>query len=169
MGVIVELAHAKKRIKELEAQIAEPQPLEFYETQQPVSTQQITFNELYHLLRSFFPNAGINLGENYRFLCHYDDIAVFLAQDQTNKMDYVSDSREISSYDCNVFANRLLGQFSVPGWADLTFGKVWLSVPAHALNIAITEDKNLWYVEPQTDELKEFTTYEPANIRFVEM
>jgi len=74
MGVIVELARAKQRIKELEAEVAklEAGGLEFYETHKPVSTQQISFSDLYGLLQAYFPKAVINLGENYRFLCHYD-------------------------------------------------------------------------------------------------
>ena len=143
--------------------------LEFYETYQPTSTQQIEFADLYKLLRLYFPKADLYLGERYRFLCHYDDIAVFLAQDQTNKFEYIADKKEIPSYDCNVFANRLLGQFSVPGWADLCFGKVWLTIPSHALNCMINQDKDFYYVEPQSDELLEYNHYEPNNVRFVEM
>lgn len=178
MGVIVELAHARKRIAELEGSKAaleakvkelETATLEFYETQQPTSNRQVSFTELYQLLKYYFPQAVINLGEKHRFLCSYDDIAVFLAQDQTNKIGYVVDEAGISSYDCNVFANRLLGQFSVPGWADLTFGKVWLTTPAHALNCMVAEDKECWYIEPQTDELLERTKYSADAVRFIEM
>jgi len=173
MGVIVELAHARKRIKELEATVVELEAgsKEFYELYQPTSTKQVTYKELLALLRSFFPHVAgsINLGESYRYLCAYDDISVFLAQDQTNKMQYVSDQKEISSYDCNVFANRLLGQFSVPGWADLTFGKVWLTVPSHALNCMVAEDGKFWYVEPQTDELLDLNKYPVESVRFIEM
>lgn len=143
--------------------------LEWYELHKPISSEQITFTELFQILRAKFPSAIINLGENYRFLCHYDDVAFFLAQDQTNKINYVRDESGISSHDCNVFANRLLGDFSVPGWADLCFGKVWLSVPSHALNCILGEDKQFWFVEPQTDELLEVNTFRPEAIRFIEM
>uniref|UniRef100_A0A6M3KWV3 Agglutinin C-terminal domain-containing protein n=1 Tax=viral metagenome TaxID=1070528 RepID=A0A6M3KWV3_9ZZZZ len=162
MCIITEHAKALRRLKELEAG-------EFYETQQPVSTKQIESSDLYKLLREYLPKAEINLSENYRRLCNSNDIAVFLAQDQTNKIDYVSDRPDISSYDCNVFANRLMGQFSVPGWSDLCFGKVWLSSPAHALCCLIDEDQNFWWVEPQTDELLEWITYQPNSVRFIEM
>jgi len=165
MCLITEHARALKRLAELEASIGK----EFWELFQPASVQQISFQDLYTTLRTLFPNASINLGENYRFLCSYDDIAVFLAQDQTNKMDYIGDANGISSYDCNVFANRLLGQFSVPGWADLTFGKVWLSQPAHALNCMLAQDDKFFYIEPQTDELLDYASYEAGSVRFIEM
>lgn len=171
MCLISEHAHLKKRAIEMEARIKELETnqLEFYETQQPVSALQISFSELHQLLKYFFPKAIINLGDNYRFLCNYDDIAVFLAQDQTNKMEYIRDTTGISSYDCNIFANRLFGQFSVPKWADLTFGKVWLTTPAHALNCMVAEDKEFWYIEPQTDELLERAKYSADGVRFIEM
>jgi len=142
---------------------------EFYEQYQPISTQQIELEELRQLLTAQFPNAIIMLGEKYRFLCAHDDIAVFLAQDQTNKFKYIADKEQISSYDCNVFASRLMGQFCVPGWADLAFGKVWLLQPAHALNLMVTEAKEILYVEPQSDTLLDFTTYNPGFVRFIEM
>jgi len=163
MCLINEHAHALKRLKELESQI------DFWTQYQPTSNVQITFGELYALLRKLFPKAPVNLGENYRFLCAYDDIALFLAQDQTNKFEYISDQKGISSYDCNIFANRLLGQFSIPGWCDLTFGKVWLSLPSHALNCMVAEDRQFFYVEPQTDKLLPINKYNRDNVRFIEM
>lgn len=170
MGLILELARAKQKITELETKISELESnQEFYEKYQPTSTRQVSFDELYLILYRHFPNVQLLLGENYRFLCNHDDIAVFLAQDQTNKFEYISDRKEISSMDCNVFANRLLGQFSVPGWCDLCFGKVWLRVPSHALNAVLTEDEKFFYIEPQTDELLDYSFYESSSVRFVEM
>lgn len=142
---------------------------EWYEEHQPTSTEQIELAELNQLLKAKFPNALIMLGEKYRFLCEHDDIAVFLAQDQTNKFKYIADREWISSYDCNVFASRLMGQFSVPRWADLAFGKIWLLEPAHALNCLVDVDGFFWYVEPQTDALMEWDNYNPAFVRFIEM
>ena len=142
---------------------------EFYEEHQPTSTAQIELDDLRQLLKKWFPKAIVMLGENYRFLCNHDDIAVFLAQDQTNKFEYIADEEQISSYDCNVFASRLMGQFSVPGWADLTFGKVWLLQPNHALNCLIDIDKEFWYVEPQSDHLLNWGSYNPGFVRFIEM
>jgi len=167
--LILEHKHSLEKIKEQDALIAELQAGEYYKTHQPVSDKQITSSELYALLRSLFPGIAVNLGDSYRFLCHYDDITEFLVQDVTNKMPYISDRQNISSFDCNVFANRLLGQFSVPGWSDLCFGKAWLTIPAHALNIMIADDRKFWWIEPQTDELLEYNYYKPENVRWIEL
>ena len=148
-----------------------PEPLEWWESNQPETTEEITHTELWNFLHEKFPEAEIFMGENYRTLMSYNDLATFLAQDQTNKMEYIADKQGISSYDCNVFANRLMGQFSVPGWADKTFGKVWTSQPqAHALTCAIDVDWNFLWVEPQNDGIKEslHVTIEPI-VRFIEM
>ena len=171
MCIVTEHVKLLKENEELKTKIAglEAGNLEWYELNQPASTKQIISTDLYKFLWRHFGDTPFFIGDRYRYLCNYDDIAVFLAQDQTNKMEYVSDTEGISSYDCNVFANRLMGQFSVPGWCDLTFGKIWLKVPAHALNLIITETEEIFYVEPQNDELMSVDKYDSKEVRFIEM
>jgi len=108
-----------------------------------------------------FPGADIFLSDRNFKLCAYDDIAWFLAQDQTNKLEYVAEK-----YDCDDFAYRLMGQFSVPGWSDLAFGLVWTE--KHAMNIIVAEDKKIFFIEPQSDKLeKELKLWQGTNVRCV--
>jgi len=75
-----------------------------------------------------------------------------LALDLTNKFTYAEDE-----YDCDDFAYRLMGQLSVPGWADIAFGVAWS--PTHAFNV-YCDGKVLYYIEPQTDLLRPFVKVE---------
>ena len=118
------------------------------ETIEPRSTARINLAELQPLLQKAAPGAEIIMADNWKYLCHDDDIALFLAQDETNKMGYVVDKR-----DCDDFSYRLMGQFSIPKWSDLAFGICWTDV--HALNVFIDEVRRLWFIEPQTDEINE--------------
>ena len=126
----------------------------------PVVTASIDIAELKKLLRDKFPNSVVYLSDKEYNLAAYDDIALFLAQDETNKMGYVDQER-----DCDDFAYRLLGQFSVPGWSHLTFGMVWTY--NHAFNIVVTTDKEILFVEPQTDELLSDLKEEWGLMRFI--
>jgi hypothetical protein len=118
------------------------------ETTKPTSTEKITLANLYNLLHAKYPQAQIFIGLEQPKLCHYDDVAMFLAQDETNKMGYVVGERT-----CVHFAFRLKGQFSVPGWSDLCLGICWTS--DHALNLMVTEDKKILFIEPQNDTIKD--------------
>ena len=136
------------------------------ETIKPTGTTEIDMTEVYRILEAKFPKLE-HLGRKFYLSDkkHYllsagDDIALFLAQDQTNKIDYVGDI-----YDCDDFAYRLMGQFSIPDWSSLCFGIVWTT--AHALNCVIDEDKKLWFIEPQTDELMRELEPWMGKVRFV--
>jgi hypothetical protein len=126
----------------------------------------LTGAEVRDYVRNLFPDAEFFVGDSWMWAARYDDIAVFLAQDMTNKAEYVTDEEGIPSHDCNVFANRLKGQFSIPYWCDLLLGKAWLWEPRHALNCVITEDFRFFWVEPQTDELLPVETYQ--KVQFIE-
>jgi len=174
MNIIKSIARVfcghQSEIESLRSIIESIDQLEFYERFQPVSKREVDGKTLREIIRKQFGyDVTYFQGEEHRFLCHPDDIAVFLAQDQTNKFPYISDTKGISSYDCNVFANRLLGQFSVPGWSDLTFGKAWLYVPSHAINCMIDEDEEFWWVEPINDTLLPVDYYDARSVRFVEI
>jgi len=113
----------------------------------PSSTEKIDRTELEKILRPVFSAGSIYLSDidNY-YLCNYDDIALFLAQDQTNKAEYVA-----QKHDCDDFAYRLMGQFSIPGWSALAFGLFWTT--SHAMNCFVNEDREVLFIEPQSDEI----------------
>lgn len=112
----------------------------------PTSTEWAENGLIEKIIRAKFPDCELYLSDHEYLLCSYDDIALFLAQDETNKMDYLSDE-----LDCDDFSYRLMGQFSIPDWSALAFGIIWTE--GHAFNCCISEDRELLFIEPQTDEI----------------
>lgn len=144
MGFSMELVRARRRIMELEAKIAElerPLPL-------PSSTKEVSLSTILQIFRAKFTTGALYLSDSKSYkLCNLNDINIFLKADQTDKLIYKEET-----FDCDDFANRLFGQFSVPEWADLTIGKMWTD--KHACLILIDEGEVLWILEPQTDKLQ---------------
>lgn len=133
------------------------------EERPPVSNKTTDWAHLMGVLTLAAGGGQVFLSDYTMTLASWDDIAWFLANDETNKATYVTEE-----YDCDNFSYRLMGQFSVPEWAKLAFGIVWTDV--HAINCFIDEDENFWFVEPQTDEVcKELTPYMGTKIRFIMM
>ncbi len=128
----------------------------------PKSSIVVSGGVVTDIIRARFPDCKLFISDmNDYKLVSDEDMAWFLAQDQTNKMGYVPEVR-----DCDDFSYRLMGQVSVPGWSDLAFGIVWTD--AHALNCVILETKEFFFIEPQTDELqKELKSWQGTNIRFI--
>jgi len=157
ISVIIAILSAflKRRAKPI------PQPvMKWWETNKPTSTAKITGTELWSLLHKKFPEAELYISDASYLLASYDDIALFLAQDATNKFDYKK------CYDCDNFSFRLMGQFSVPEWSALTLGIVWTD--KHALNVVVTEKKQVYFIEPQDDTLnEELKNWQGNKIRFI--
>lgn len=114
----------------------------------PTSSKWVDYSVIQRIFRAKFPEGELYISDRDRYLlCSYDDMAMFLAQDNTNRQEYKHEE-----YDCDDFATRLHGQFSIPGWSALAFGKMWTE--KHALNLMITEDERLFFIEPQTDTIE---------------
>lgn len=126
----------------------------------PSGNKEISLQAKQAFLNAKFP--GVQLFLTYQhILPTYNDIAYFLAQDQTNKYPYT-----FPDYICSSYALRLAGQFSIPKWSELTFGLVWTNL--HALNCVITDDLQFFFVEPQSDELQtELKEWQGTTIRFL--
>ena len=116
------------------------------ETVEPQSTAKIEGLELQALLTIAAPSASVFMADNWKYLCRFSDVALFVAMDINNKIDYIAEE-----YDCDDFSFRLKGQFSIPGWAALALGICWTN--NHALNCFVDEDKKLWFIEPQNDTI----------------
>lgn len=114
----------------------------------PTSASPIHISTLKLLLEGVCPRASILLSDNLYFLCGREDIQRFLEADKTDKMKYRKET-----FDCDDAAYRLMGQFSVPGWSGLALGIAWTN--KHAMNVVVDERQNVWFIEPQTDELME--------------
>ncbi len=124
----------------------------------PRSSKRTTSAELEALL----PRAEtLFLSDNTFYLCHPEDIALFLAQDATNRLEYLAED-----YDCDDFTLRLAGQFSIPRWSALAFGICWTDL--HALNFFVDEDGKFWFVEPQSDEIQsQLNAWQGQNLRLL--
>lgn len=73
----------------------------------------------------------------------------FLEEDKTNLSKYVSEW-----HDCDDFAFRLMGQFSIPGWSDIAFGIAISSTHMYNCFIGTDDGKMVVYiVEPQSDRI----------------
>lgn len=130
----------------------------------PTSQRVISLAGLQKILRDKFPDQGeLYLSDHLYLMCNTADISKFLQQDATNKYGYKSEE-----YDCDDFAYRLMGQFSILGWSHLAFGIVWTN--AHALNCFVDETEKFWFVEPQSDKIIEkLEEWQGTTIRFIMM
>lgn len=145
MCLITEHAKAKKRIEELEARVIE---LEKPFPPPPVIRAEISYAELESLLSEKAPEAQLYISDLTQYLCDIEDINAFLAQDETNRMKYTGEL----GFDCDDFAYRLQGQFSTPEWSKIAVGIIWTN--KHALNVCIDANKDLWWIEPQSDSVQ---------------
>jgi hypothetical protein len=141
MCLITEHAKGLLRIKELEAQFAQPPA--------PLTGVKADSNHIFDILVKVNPPAThIYISDDEYGLCSKEDVAQFLRQDRTNKKDYVKEE-----YDCDGFSYRLMGQFSVKDWSGIALGIVWTDL--HALNCLIDNTGKFYFIEPQSDKLQE--------------
>jgi len=121
----------------------------------------ITNPELYRLLQVKFPGVPIYLSRDYYEMPDLEDIDKFLDYDQTNRFEY-----SLHGYRCSDYTFRLMGQFSVPGWNNLTKGIVWTD--KHALMALIDPNDDCWWIEPQSDARKpSLEPWQGSRLRFI--
>ena len=106
---------------------------------------EITIVALRIILRQAIGPAGeIYLADKAFRLCSLEDIERVLDWDETNHHKYVAEK-----YDCDDYTKRLVGQFAVPGWANLALGIIWTAT--HAMVVMVDVNRDVWYIEPQDD------------------
>jgi len=155
MGVILELARARQKIKELEIEVAE---LEGQIIPPPAPTIKgiISFQELYSLIAGIFPTQMDKVffsDLNYEITA-ISEIRRFVEWDDVNIFPYLAEV-----HDCDDFAAALAGDFSkYPGWSGFPATDVWGSyLGGHAFFLVVAwpsfEDRTptVYYVEPQND------------------
>jgi hypothetical protein len=79
------------------------------------------------------------------------EIQRFLDYDNTNEIQYNTDY-----YDCEDYAFRLLGQFSIPDWSSIPIGIVFCvreDGVDHAVNCFVDSSHNVWLIEPKSDTI----------------
>jgi hypothetical protein len=116
------------------------------------STEEITSKELKCLLKIYStPDADIFLADGRYKLADIHSLTDFLRWNQVDKKHYLK-----TIHDCDDFAESLKGD--VRDWdSHLAFGTAWIHRENgnHALNITVTKNRKLVFVEPQTDQMTE--------------
>jgi len=133
---VAELKAARKEIERLKSELAPLVP--------PAHRGTISGDYLRQLLTEKFDFASVYISDKTKYLCDIEDVNIFLEQDKTNRERYVA-----NDYDCDDFTYRLMGQFSVPGWAKFAKGILWTNT--HALLCFVDTNCDVWTIEPQTD------------------
>lgn len=152
----LELLKAKRRIKELEAELEPIAP--------PEIVGQITYRQLRTLIEETFPQLeyqwqwdDIRLADRMWDLTTVAEMERFLAKDDTNEMVWKKHAP-----DCDDFTRRLLGNLTTKGWWSIVKGDLWIGGDNWGHSIMITvlclsvEDVKpvLRVVEPQTDAME---------------
>jgi hypothetical protein len=120
---------------------------------QQISSESIDAAETRRIIKSseaWTPTSLFHRGDSSYILVDLDILIEYL------KYNDISDYRYITNdFDCEDFSYALMGD--VTKWdSRLAFGIVWVKQPAgtyHALNFCIAEDKQLYFVEPQINEI----------------
>ena len=115
------------------------------------------------VLEGAFGDIPFLLPDYHYGLATKESYKEFLRQDTTDTYIYTGDS-EYNHWDCENYCYMLHGNLNIPEWAGVPKGICWLSNPAHAVNIFVDENLDVYYVEPQEDIMylvKEKTDWEP--------
>jgi len=133
----------------------------------PAPRRVVTGIELFNAVKLEAPlGTVINihnllLADTRKMLCDIADIEAFLKVDKTNHIKFVD-----QDYDCDDFAFRLKGQFSVPVWSKYAIGLVWTDT--HALLCFVDVNLDFWWIEPQSDSVtSKLEPWQGQNIRFI--
>ena len=129
----------------------------------PKIVGSIEVEDLKIVLKGVFGDIPLLLPDYHYILATKESYEEFLKQDTTDSYIYTGDT-EYNHWDCENYSYRLHGNLNIPKWAGVPKGCCWLSKPAHAVNIFVDENLDVFYVEPQTDMLylvKDKTDWEP--------
>lgn len=117
----------------------------------PRYLEDIDSTEIISIIDAEFLN-GIKIISDYKYkTTTVEELIRFLDSDITDKYNYVSEY-----FDCNNFSFSLMGRISNPSWGCLPFGVLYIertNGSLHALNCFIDKNRELWVIEPQTDDV----------------
>ena len=142
----------EKLREQIEMPLAPPSDIDTYEV--------ISFTDMHSLIREKLGNRGhIYLSDGEFALFPKREIKRFLEWSKTDELKYVK-----TFFDCEQFSDVVHGEMSLPGWARAAFGIAW-SVK-HAFNVFVDADKELWVIEPQTDNMMRIGDVEDNDFYF---
>ena len=120
----------------------------------PKDTVDIGYKEVIELLQAQLKNDNHVLTvvvSDYKYrIAPKSEYLRMIHYDNTNTIPYEEDYG-----DCDDFATRLHGAFCIPGWSALVVGEVICNTgrDCHAINCFIDTNKQVWLIEPQTDQV----------------
>jgi len=156
MGIILELARAKRRIKELEEQnsklLAQLTP-----PARPATEGQISVSKVRELFLEVFPDSAqhIYVSDAYYRITTIRNLRKFIEWDNTNTFSYISER-----HDCDDFSFSLMGAFAkYPDWSSYPVAIVWADygIGPHAFTAVVAWESydvripRVYYIEPQND------------------
>lgn len=119
---------------------------------------KIDADDLILELKRINPHIQVVCTDEWYQLRKKKEVEKFLEDDDTDKMQYVA-----TIFDCDDYAVRLLGQFTVPKWSGACIGILMIGYNdkenGHALNIFMDVNEKLWIIEPQDDTITDFHIY----------
>lgn len=118
----------------------------------PKTTEKIYWGEVFNIIQFGLDidSSKIEVKDTYFKLAPLLEYRRMIEYSTVDKRLYVNEF-----YDCEDFAYALKGEFSIPKWAALPFGMVYLYKDGvyHAMNIFIDSNRQIWIVEPQNDKM----------------
>lgn len=109
------------------------------------------------LIKKIFGIRNVFCSDEGYWLPRQKDIESFLKLNVFKFRQYVPEL-----YDCDNYSFSLIGMFTnlMSGYA---IGIVWVHTPKgnHALNFFIDHNREVWYIEPQTDRIFKNKDYKP--------
>ena len=119
----------------------------------PVKKSEISIEMAREILLKIAPTAHLYLTDNIFYTVDIECFKKFIWYDVTNYNTYVAEA-----YDCDNFALSVLGNANSGVWADVAIFIAWSN--EHAFNIMIDDNHQVWYIEPQTDQIEKYIDVE---------
>ena len=121
-------------------------------TPKPQVLFNIGYTEIYTILQSEFPDCYIAMMDRQYKTTTRQELMRYVKNDITDSRVY-----QPEYYDCEDFSFALMGALSNPDWGALPFGMLFVQTEtgsAHAVNIFIDNNREVWMIEPQDDSIK---------------
>jgi len=118
----------------------------------PQNLERLDLSEMLGILSTEFPGVHIFIKDMEYQTTSLTELRRFLDYDKTDENEYGK------WFDCDNFSFTLMAGLSNKHWSMLPTGILWTVIqnePPHALNLFIDNNKEVWLIEPQTDEVFE--------------
>jgi len=113
----------------------------------PKKDKKLRWKTAYDALREALgDDCSLMLVDNSYYSISKADMHAWLETDPTNEGKYVPEY-----HDCDDFAFRLKGAVSGPGMSK--YAIAWACSEVHAYNLFISPDRQVYLIEPQTDQI----------------